>query len=43
MAATTRRASLFLVTWLFALLYWRIARIEEKWSANMRPTNASGD
>jgi high-affinity nickel-transport protein len=25
----------FVVTWVVALLYWRLANVEEKWDANM--------
>ncbi len=31
---------LFFVTWAAALLIWRYARIEEKWSAGLRPRSA---
>jgi high-affinity nickel-transport protein len=27
----------FVLTWVFALLIWKYARIEEKWSANLQP------
>ncbi|WP_435837973.1 HoxN/HupN/NixA family nickel/cobalt transporter [Streptantibioticus parmotrematis] len=30
---------LFLITWVGALVYWRVGRVEEKWSASVRPTD----
>ncbi|WP_241968220.1 HoxN/HupN/NixA family nickel/cobalt transporter [Streptomyces sp. ICBB 8177] len=33
---------LFLITWIGALVYWRVGRVEEKWSAGMRPADPSG-
>jgi nickel/cobalt transporter (NiCoT) family protein len=32
----------FVLTWVLALLIWKYGRIEEKWSANLQPTEASG-
>lgn len=32
---------LFVVTWLIALSVWRFARIEERWSAGIRPVEGS--
>jgi high-affinity nickel-transport protein len=29
---------LFVVTWIVALSVWRFGRIEEKWTAHLRPT-----
>ncbi|WP_109280057.1 HoxN/HupN/NixA family nickel/cobalt transporter [Streptomyces orinoci] len=34
---------LFFATWVIALVTWKVARIEEKWSANVQPGAASGD
>ncbi|MHA6757871.1 Nickel transporter NicT [Streptacidiphilus sp. PAMC 29251] len=28
---------LFVATWIFALVFWHVARIEEKWTATLRP------
>jgi high-affinity nickel-transport protein len=33
---------LFVVTWLLALAIWRLARIEERWSARLRADSESG-
>ncbi|GAA1226660.1 HoxN/HupN/NixA family nickel/cobalt transporter [Kitasatospora nipponensis] len=33
---------LFVVTWIAALLVWRFARIEEKWTSGLRRGNAQG-
>jgi nickel/cobalt transporter (NiCoT) family protein len=33
--------ALFVLTWLAAVAVWRLARIEEKWSAGLRPAEAS--
>jgi nickel/cobalt transporter (NiCoT) family protein len=30
---------LFVVTWVIALLVWRLGRIEERWSANLQPAD----
>jgi nickel/cobalt transporter (NiCoT) family protein len=30
---------LFVVTWILALAVWRLARIEDRWTAQLRPTN----
>jgi high-affinity nickel-transport protein len=34
--------ALFALTWMLAVAVWRLARIEEKWSAGLRPSAASG-
>lgn len=34
---------LFFVTWLGAMAVWRVARIEEKWTANLQPSPDSHD
>jgi len=38
--------ALFILTWVIALVVWRLARIEDRWSAQLRPateTGAAGD
>jgi high-affinity nickel-transport protein len=30
---------LFVLTWVSALLVWRLGRIEERWSANLQPAD----
>ena len=34
---------MFIVTWLAALLIWRLGRIEERWTANLQPAPAGND
>ena len=34
---------MFIVTWLAALLIWRLGRIEERWTANLQPVPAGND
>ncbi|MEU6346800.1 HoxN/HupN/NixA family nickel/cobalt transporter [Streptomyces sp. NPDC046977] len=34
---------LFFATWLVALLVWKFGRIEEKWTANLRPADQPAD
>ncbi|WP_042374036.1 HoxN/HupN/NixA family nickel/cobalt transporter [Streptacidiphilus neutrinimicus] len=35
--------ALFIATWVFALLYWRLARIEDKWTTHLQPTEQAAD
>ncbi|WP_042374816.1 HoxN/HupN/NixA family nickel/cobalt transporter [Streptacidiphilus neutrinimicus] len=34
---------LFVATWIFALAYWRLARIEDKWTTHLQPTEQEAD
>jgi high-affinity nickel-transport protein len=34
---------LFVATWVASLVIWKLGRIEEKWTANIRPAKAGGD
>ncbi|MFD7797398.1 HoxN/HupN/NixA family nickel/cobalt transporter [Streptomyces sp. NPDC059759] len=34
---------LFLTTWLISVVVWKFGRIEEKWTAGLRPTEQPGD
>jgi high-affinity nickel-transport protein len=33
---------LFVVTWLIAIVVWRVGRIEDRWSAGLAPSGAAG-
>jgi high-affinity nickel-transport protein len=30
---------MFIVTWAAALMFWKFGRVEEKWSARLRPVS----
>jgi high-affinity nickel-transport protein len=34
---------LFIATWVFALVFWRVARIEEKWTAGLQASEQTAD